>query len=415
MKPIIRIQNLSKSYRIGTIGTGTLNDDFKRWWYKIKGKEDPFSLIGNDNENNSSKSNKHVWALKNVSFDIQPGEIVGIIGKNGAGKSTLLKIISKVTGPTTGRIDYDGRIGSLLEVGTGFHPDLTGRENVFLNGAILGMTRREIQANLDEIVDFSGCERYIDTPVKRYSSGMTVRLGFAVAAYLKPEILIVDEVLAVGDAEFQKKAIGKMQDVSRNQGRTVLFVSHNMAAVERLCTRAIVIKSGKLNFDGGIGEAMQSYLGFAVEDDKKIIESMQILDSDFQISLIKVNGSDHQRQLITGNKSKLNITVEGCLAQVKKIGFELYLKNDREDTIALFSDDSVGDTAIYQAGHFKIERQIVLPTKLNRGFYLVDICLTLPLQKFYVRIPNGLKIDCSGFINHEGYAYSYKDGGFMQM
>lgn len=260
MKPIIKVENVSKQYRLGVIGTGTLRNDFKRWSHQIRGKEDPFLKIGEANDRSSKGTSDYVWALQDINFEVMPGEVLGIIGKNGAGKSTLLKILSKVTGPTTGRIDYDGRIGSLLEVGTGFHPELTGKENIFLNGAILGMTKTEIRSKLDEIIDFSGCERYIDTPVKRYSSGMMVRLGFAVAAHLEPEILVVDEVLAVGDAEFQKKAIGKMQDVSRNDGRTVLFVSHNIAAVSQLCTKGLVLKNGTTYFEGRIEEATKTYL-----------------------------------------------------------------------------------------------------------------------------------------------------------
>jgi lipopolysaccharide transport system ATP-binding protein len=259
MKPIIKVENLSKQYRLGTIGTGTLRQDVSRWMHKIRGKEDPYLKIGETNDRSTKGESDYVWALKDIDFEVMPGEVLGIIGKNGAGKSTLLKILSKVTGPTTGRIDYNGRIGSLLEVGTGFHPELTGRENIFLNGAILGMTKYEIRSKLDEIIDFSGCERYIDTPVKRYSSGMTVRLGFAVAAHLEPEILIVDEVLAVGDAEFQKKAIGKMQDVSRYDGRTVLFVSHNMAAVQNLCDKSIVLKNGTISFTGNTTDAINFY------------------------------------------------------------------------------------------------------------------------------------------------------------
>lgn len=260
MKPIIKIENVSKQYRLGNIGTGTLSNDLKRWSYRIRGKEDPFLKIGESNDRSTKGNSNYIWALKDINFEVMPGEVLGIIGKNGAGKSTLLKILSKVTGPTTGSINYDGRIGSLLEVGTGFHPELTGRENVFLNGAILGMNKQEIRSKLDEIIDFSGCERYIDTPVKRYSSGMKVRLGFAVAAHLEPEILVVDEVLAVGDAEFQKKAIGKMQDVSRNDGRTVLFVSHNMSAVQNLCTRGVILENGQVSCEGNIGEVMDRYL-----------------------------------------------------------------------------------------------------------------------------------------------------------
>lgn len=259
MKPIIKVENLSKQYRLGAIGTGTIRNDFKRWWHSIQGKEDPFLKIGETNDRSSKSKSEYAWALKDINFEVMPGEVLGIIGKNGAGKSTLLKILSKVTGPTTGSISYNGRIGSLLEVGTGFHPELTGRENIFLNGAILGMNKHEIRSKLDEIIDFSGCERYIDTPVKRYSSGMTVRLGFAVAAHLEPEILVVDEVLAVGDAEFQKKAIGKMQDVSKNQGRTVLFVSHNMMSIKKLCTTGLLLKNGCVSMAGDISKVINAY------------------------------------------------------------------------------------------------------------------------------------------------------------
>ena len=241
MPPIIKVENLSKQYRLGTVGTGTMKDDLKRWWHKSRGKEDPFLTIGDTNDRSAKGQSDYVWALKDINFEVQPGEVLGIIGRNGAGKSTLLKILSRVTEPTTGRIIMNGRVASLLEVGTGMHPDLTGRENIYLNGAILGMTKAEINQKLDEIIDFSGVERYIDTPVKRYSSGMHVRLGFAVAAHLEPEILIVDEVLAVGDAEFQKKCIGKMKDVSTNEGRTVLFVSHNLGVIKQLCQRGILL------------------------------------------------------------------------------------------------------------------------------------------------------------------------------
>ena len=260
MNSIIKIEKLSKQYRLGIVGTGTISNDLKRWYYKTRGKEDPFLKIGEINDRSTQGNSDYVWALRDINLEIMPGEVLGIIGKNGAGKSTLLKILSKVTGPTTGRILFNGRIGSLLEVGTGFHQELTGRENIFLNGAILGMTKAEIRSKLDEIIEFSGCERYIDTPVKRYSSGMMVRLGFAVAAHLEPEILVVDEVLAVGDAEFQKKAIGKMQDVSRNEGRTVLFVSHNMAAVRNLCSCAVLLENGKIKQSGKTELIIESYI-----------------------------------------------------------------------------------------------------------------------------------------------------------
>ncbi|MCG2419874.1 ATP-binding cassette domain-containing protein [Aequorivita sp. F47161] len=257
---ILKAENISKQYRLGNVGTGTLSHDLNRFWHNIRGKEDPYLKVGAVNDRSSKAKSDYVWALRDINFEVQEGEVLGIIGKNGAGKSTLLKILSRVTSPTTGVIKTKGRIASLLEVGTGFHPELTGRENIYLNGAILGMTRGEITAKLDEIVDFSGCEMYIGTPVKRYSSGMTVRLAFAVAAHLEPDILVVDEVLAVGDAEFQKKAIGKMQDISKGDGRTVLFVSHNMASVQNLCSRAILLKSGSIFIDGNVDEVVNEYL-----------------------------------------------------------------------------------------------------------------------------------------------------------
>ncbi|MGZ9675100.1 ABC transporter ATP-binding protein [Flavobacterium sp. GNP001] len=256
---ILKAENISKQYRLGVVGTGSLMHDLNRWWHQIRGKEDPYLKIGETNDRSTKGESDYVWALQDINFEIGRGEVIGIIGKNGAGKSTLLKILSRVTAPTTGSIKFGGRVASLLEVGTGFNGEMTGRENIYLNGAILGMTKKEITSKLDEIIEFSGCQRYIDTPVKRYSSGMYVRLAFAVAAFLEPEILIIDEVLAVGDAEFQKKAIGKMQDISKTGGRTVLFVSHNMAAVKQLCTRGIVLEHGKIAFDGKIDDALNIY------------------------------------------------------------------------------------------------------------------------------------------------------------
>lgn len=259
--PIIRIQNLGKLYRLGEVGTGTLSHDLNRWWKtRILRKEDPYLQIGavNDRTQKAQKG-EQVWALRDINLDVKQGEVLGVIGKNGAGKSTLLKMLSRVTSPTTGSIQFNGRMASLLEVGTGFHPELTGRENIYMNGTIMGMRKGEITRKLEEIVEFSGVAKYLDTPVKRYSSGMTVRLGFAIAAHLEPEILVVDEVLAVGDAEFQKKAIGKMQDVSKSHGRTVLFVSHNMAAVKSLCTSGMVLVNGSQEFHGKISDAIDFY------------------------------------------------------------------------------------------------------------------------------------------------------------
>jgi lipopolysaccharide transport system ATP-binding protein len=268
LSTVIKVEALSKQYRLGKIGTGTLGHDINRWWHTVRGKEDPYLKIGEANDRNIKGGSEYVWALENINFEVQQGEVLGIIGRNGAGKSTLLKILSRTTSPTTGSVKIKGRVASLLEVGTGFHPELTGRENIFLNGAILGMTKREIKKKFDEIVDFAGVERYIDTPVKRYSSGMYVRLAFGVAAHLEPEILIVDEVLAVGDSEFQKKALGKMKDVSTNEGRTVLFVSHNMLAVQTLCTKGLIMKNGLLVEQGDIEQVIRSYN----EDVKNIIQ-----------------------------------------------------------------------------------------------------------------------------------------------
>lgn len=272
--PVIKIENLSKAYQIGQIGSRTLSRDAERFWKtKILGKEDPFLKIGETNDRNKKGNSDIVWSLRNINLEILQGQAIGIIGKNGAGKSTLLKILSRVTSPTIGQIKIKGRIASLLEVGTGFHPELTGLENIYLNGAILGMRKKEIKQKLDEIIDFSGVERYIDTPVKRYSSGMYVRLAFAVAAHLESEILVVDEVLAVGDIEFQKKCLGKMDAVSRNEGRTVLFVSHNMATIMQLCSSAILLKDGQL-----------AYAGLPKE-----VVSVYIKDSDIQKESVYIN------------------------------------------------------------------------------------------------------------------------------
>lgn len=259
-KVVIKAENISKQYRLGLVGTGTVKDDMKRWWYNLRGKEDPFLKIGEANDRSRKGESDYVWSLRDINFEINQGDSVGIIGRNGAGKSTLLKILSQVTQPTTGKIYTKGRIASLLEVGTGFHPEMTGRENIYLNGAILGMRKHEITRKFDEIVAFSGVERYIDTPVKRYSSGMYVRLAFAVAAHLESEILIVDEVLAVGDAEFQKKCLGKMNDVSKGEGRTILFVSHNLDAVKKLCNKGLLLHHGQLIHDGNIDATLDSYL-----------------------------------------------------------------------------------------------------------------------------------------------------------
>ena len=287
----LKAENISKQYRLGQVGTGTLSHDLNRFWHQMRGKEDPYLKIGEANDRANKGNSEYVWSLQDINFEIEQGDAVGIIGRNGAGKSTLLKLLSKVTKPTTGKIYTNGRIASLLEVGTGFHPEMTGRENIYLNGAILGMTRREIKRKFDEIVDFSGVERYIDTPVKRYSSGMYVRLAFAVAAHLESEILIVDEVLAVGDAEFQKKCLGKMGDVSKGEGRTVLFVSHDLNAVSQLCNTGVLLNKGTLQTQGNIREVVSTYLNDDNDDviyinrdgkqnKKMFIAEIQVIKSD---------------------------------------------------------------------------------------------------------------------------------------
>ena len=303
----IEFEHVGKQYRLGLVSTGTLAHDLNRFWQtKILRREDPYLKIGEINDRSKKGESDYVWALRDIDFKVEQGDVVGIIGRNGAGKSTLLKLLSRVTAPTTGRIRARGRVGSLLEVGTGFHPEMTGRENIFMNGTIMGMTKAEIQRKLDEIVDFSGCERYLDTPVKRYSSGMMVRLGFAVAAHLEPEILVVDEVLAVGDAEFQKKAIGKMQDVSRGGGRTVLFVSHNMAAVKNLCRSGILMNQGVIEFAGTAEETIEQYLSVRKTD----VCGKCVLSPSDHIKRSDISGELEIVQAILRNESSVIATDE---------------------------------------------------------------------------------------------------------
>ena len=311
-RKVIEFDRVGKQYVLGTFGTGTLSQDLKRWWARVRGKEDPYLKIGEVNDRTKKGDSRFVWALKDISFSVEQGDVVGIIGKNGAGKSTLLKILSRVTSPTVGSIKVKGRIASLLEVGTGFHPEMTGRENIYMNGSIMGMTRSEITRKLDEIVDFAGVEKYLDTPVKRYSSGMIVRLGFAIAAHLDPEILVVDEVLAVGDAEFQKKAIGKMHDVANGEGRTVLFVSHNMAAVKSLCKKGVVMKNGSIDFTGDIGSTIDRYL--QIQDfsgDKLIKNNIRKIKPSLHITKIEINGTEMTNSTINSGQQFISVTIDG--------------------------------------------------------------------------------------------------------
>lgn len=307
---VLKVENLSKIYRLGEVGTGTLGQDFNRWVAKLRGKEDPFLKVTQENDRTKKAKSDFVKAVADINFEVKKGEILGIIGKNGAGKSTLLKLLSQITRPSTGSISSKGRIASLLEVGTGMHPEMTGRENIFLNGAILGMTKKEIDSKFDEIIDFAGCTMYVDTPVKRYSSGMRVRLGFAVAAFLEPEILIVDEVLAVGDAEFQKKAIGKMKDVTSEGKRTVLFVSHNMASIQHLCTSVMVLNNGTSIFKGDVNEGIDIYLSQNIEKSKiKLSERKdRVNGSIFRFTDVKLTENNNEIGSIkTGMQCSINI------------------------------------------------------------------------------------------------------------
>jgi len=386
MSYAIKIENLSKQYRLGLVGTGTLSHDLKRKWALMRGKEDPYLKIGETNDRSVKGNSDYVWALKDINFEVKPGEVLGIIGKNGAGKSTLLKILSKVTGPTTGTIKYKGRIGSLLEVGTGFHQELTGRENIYLNGAILGMRKVEIDNKLDEIVDFSGVERYIDTPVKRYSSGMMVRLGFAVAAFLEPEILVVDEVLAVGDAEFQKKAIGKMQDVSKVEGRTILFVSHNMNSIRNICNRAILLSNGKIIFDDiNVLNVIEEYQSNASK--KKLYwinKNNQFINNYFipQEMCLEVNGYKSKNNNISKDNN-CNVVIEGDLLKANEflqIGYAVFYMGDMLYYSTILDSNSKTEL---QRGRYKFKVPF-LTKELNLGQYQIKVICALYRKRWLI-------------------------------
>ncbi|GAO45227.1 ABC transporter ATP-binding protein [Flavihumibacter petaseus] len=373
--PIIKVDGISKQYRLGKIGTGTLAHDLNRWFYRVRGMEDPYLKIGEKNDRTKKGGGDYVWSLKEVSFTINKGETVGVIGRNGAGKSTLLKLLSRTTAPTTGVIRMRGRVASLLEVGTGFHPELSGRENVFLNGAILGMTKKEIQAKFDEIVDFAGVERYIDTPVKRYSSGMYVRLAFGVAAHLEPEILIVDEVLAVGDAEFQKKALGKMQDVSKGEGRTVLFVSHNMSSIKTLCNKGIMLKEGQLHSEGNIDNVISDYLKDL--DQYAALELNDINDRKGNAivrfkSITFLDSANRERQEFKVGESmkiRIDFVVSPEFANLRTARIDIGINDIMNNRVAWLSSAIYADT-IQSSSHIIFEVEKVM---LNQGAYNVNL------------------------------------------
>lgn len=408
MQPVIRFENVGKLYRLGTVGTGTIAHDLRRWWItNVRHKEDPYLTIGETNDRASKGSSEYVYALKDINFDVQEGDVLGIIGKNGAGKSTLLKLLSRVTAPTTGKIYTRGRIASLLEVGTGFHPELTGRENIYMNGSILGMKKQEIDRKLDEIIDFSGCERYIDTPVKRYSSGMMVRLGFAVAAHLDPEILVVDEVLAVGDAEFQKKAIGKMQDVSKGQGRTVLFVSHNMGSVRQLCNTGIILDSGIITNIGSTEECVNIYLSGINETalvpinsriDRKgtgevVLKQIEITDTDNKPIDSVMSGQD----FIIKMHYQTNIRKE-----TSNIIFSIEIKDDKYNPVSLIHNRLTGQSICIK-GDGVIEC-CIRHNSLNEGRYYLSFSITQGGHGDYLDlIDNAYLINvCSGIFYKTG-------------
>ena len=391
----IEFNHVGKQYRLGLVSTGTFKNDLSRWWaMNVLGKEDPFLKIGDTNIRSTKGDSDFVWALKDINFSVEQGDVVGIIGKNGAGKSTLLKLLSRVTAPTVGEINVCGRIASLLEVGTGFHPEMTGRENIYMNGAIMGMTKAEITRKLDEIIDFSGCERYIDTPVKRYSSGMKVRLGFAVAAHLEPEILVVDEVLAVGDAEFQKKAIGKMQDVSKGQGRTVLFVSHNMAAVRGLCQKGVVLSDGMIDFIGTIDEAVNHYMESSTpqaEEQKLMTDYITNCKSFLKINEIQINNTPYMKCDIKLIIKKLDGTPMACFMEGRYKG-HLYDIPPSE---------------------FAIERHIRLPKYMADGVYTIDMFLCEPNRQHFFQAPNCQTIRIEGFYDQYAHPIKLSKEGFI--
>ena len=347
MSKVIEINNLSKVYDLGLVGTGTLSKDLNRSWAKLRGKPDPYATLVELNDRTQKSSSNMIYALKDINFSVEQGEVLGIIGKNGAGKSTLLKILSQITSPSTGSIKMKGRVASLLEVGTGMHPEMTARQNIYLNGSLMGMRRHEITSKLDEIVDFAGIEKYIDTPTKRFSSGMTVRLGFAIAAFLDPEILIVDEVLAVGDVEFQKKAVGKMQDISNSEGRTVLFVSHNMASVKNLCTKGIILVNGEIIHSGTAEESVDYYL-------KKTMELSDIAVSErtdregnglvkFNAVNIENENGSRVRNIISGKSCKFIIDyINFSKEPLDKLFFGITIYDANEMITTIITTDELG-------------------------------------------------------------------------
>lgn len=376
------VENVWKRYRLGTVSTGMLGQDLKRWWHAKRGMPDPYEKVTEANDRRVKSQSQFVWALQDVSFDLLRGQVLGIIGRNGAGKSTLLKLLSRVTTPTRGEIKIRGRVASLLEVGTGFNPELTGRENVFLNGAILGMRKSEIERQFDEIVAFSGVERYIDTPVKRYSSGMYVRLAFAVAAHLEPEILIVDEVLAVGDAEFQRKCLGKMKDVS-GQGRTILFVSHNMAAVKNLCTRAILMENGRIVSSGDVEQLANEYIQKQLGDTSASgpianwTKENAPTSKYFRLNEVAVKNPDGQVAGTFYTDKPVAIDIRYDVFE-KIAGSRVLVKmSDAQGTVVFVSTNEANEVVDKEPGSY-LTSCVIPPDLLNGGNYFVTVRIGKP-------------------------------------
>jgi len=385
----IKVENLSKAYQLGQIGTGTISRDLERWYARMRGKEDPFLRIGESNNQNTRSASDVVWSLKDINFEIEQGDAVGIIGRNGAGKSTLLKILSKVTAPTAGKISGKGRIASLLEVGTGFHPELSGRENIFLNGAILGMRKKEIQRKLEEIVDFAGIERYLDTPVKRYSSGMYVRLAFAVAAHLESEILIVDEVLAVGDAEFQKKCLGKMGEVSKGEGRTVLFVSHNMDAVKQLCNNGIFLQNGQISLQSDIATLVKCYQKIGSATTLSNIYSNELATlKEGKISKIVVYPNAEENRFDLNAAIRIDVKLENY---IENLTLGLHIVDETEVTI-IHSSTEFAKQEVMSANKNVIHCNIP-PYILNIGRYKLDFTLAIRNKMFTDQVIDQIYIE----------------------
>lgn len=412
---ILKAENISKQYRLGQLGTGTISHDLNRAWAKLRGKEDPYLMVGDANDRSKAGGSDYVWSLKDINFEVDQGEVLGIIGKNGAGKSTLLKILSQVTTPSTGQVKVKGRIAALLEVGTGFHPDLSGRENIFLNGAILGMTKQEIKSKLDEIVEFSGVAKYLDTPVKRYSSGMTVRLGFAIAAHLEPEILIVDEVLAVGDAEFQEKCLGKMKDVS-GQGRTVLFVSHNMAAIKSLCKRTLVLQNGKVAFNGNVPEGIAHYLSSSNPGDNNgRIEKHHRTINTGKVFFRSVHVQNEEflnaNSVFFNNPLSIKCTVE-FLQSIDNVLFDSRIVS--ADGIEILHSMNIYEGEFANALKGNLEVNIAMENRLQPGKYFITLGVHLSDGMTLDYLENVLEINVLNVAkdNQKGLIYDFKLGYF---